>query len=139
MNYADDFVILSRGKAEAAVGVDAWGAGAAGADAERKEDEHPECPAGAIRFSGVYIRAAYQPARTARGTIGYSPSKKSVSRIKQNVGALLDRRNGAPWEEVLSKAEPAAAGLEAVLFLRESRGRRIGRLTNMYTNVYGTF
>jgi hypothetical protein len=35
--------------------VDGWSADAAGIDAERKEDEHPECPAGAIRFSGVYI------------------------------------------------------------------------------------
>jgi len=35
--------------------------------------------------------------------IGYSPSKKSVSRIKQKVGELLDRRNGAPWAEVCQK------------------------------------
>ena len=35
--------------------------------------------------------------------IGYSPSQKSVNRIKQKVGELLDRRNGAPWEEVRQK------------------------------------
>ena len=37
------------------------------------------------------------------GYIGYSPSQESVSRIKQKVGELLDRRNGAPWEEVRQK------------------------------------
>src|SRR6266487_2939660 len=39
VNYADDFVILSRGKGEGGIGVDAWGAGAAGSDSQRKEDE----------------------------------------------------------------------------------------------------
>ena len=29
--------------------------------------------------------------------LGYSPSDKSVGRMKQTVGELLDRRNGAPW------------------------------------------
>ena len=42
--------------------MDAWSAGAAKADSEREEDEHSERPAGAIRFSGVYIRATLQPA-----------------------------------------------------------------------------
>jgi RNA-directed DNA polymerase len=32
--------------------------------------------------------------------MGYSPSKKSVSRIRQKVRELLDRRDVAPWEEV---------------------------------------
>ena len=31
------------------------------------------------------------------------PSHKRVSRIKQKVGELLDRRNVAPWEEVCQK------------------------------------
>src|SRR5947207_14153024 len=35
--------------------------------------------------------------------IGYSPSNKSVGRIQQKVGVLLERRNGAPWEEVCQK------------------------------------
>jgi hypothetical protein len=38
--------------------------------------------------------------RGGRKYIGYSPSSKSVSRIKQEVGELLDRRNGTPWAEV---------------------------------------
>ena len=45
--------------------MDAWGGGAAGIDSQREEDEHPECPAGALRFSGIYIRAALQHANGA--------------------------------------------------------------------------
>jgi RNA-directed DNA polymerase len=37
--------------------------------------------------------------RGGRRYIGYSPSSKSVRRIKQK-GELLGRRNGAPWAEV---------------------------------------
>ena len=47
-------------QSERGTGVDAWGAEAAGTDSEREEDEHPERPAGAIRFSGLHIRAALQ-------------------------------------------------------------------------------
>jgi RNA-directed DNA polymerase len=42
--------------------------------------------------------------------IGCSPSHKSVSRIKQKVGELLDRRNGAPWEEVCQKLNQKLQG-----------------------------
>ena len=89
--------------------MDAWGAGAAGSDTQRKEDEPSECPAGTIRFSGIYIRTAHQSA--GRGEyIGYSPSNKSVARIKQKVGELLEVRNGAPWEEVCQKLNQKLQG-----------------------------
>jgi len=32
--------------------------------------------------------------------LGASPSKKSVSRLRQKVGDLLERHNAAPWPEV---------------------------------------
>ena len=80
-------------KSEGGTGMDAWGAGAAGTDSEREEDEHPERPAGAIRFSGIHIRAALQYRRTGQEYLGYSPSKKSVARIKEKVGELLEPGN----------------------------------------------
>ncbi len=51
-----------RWQSEGGTGVGAGSADAVGIDAERKEDEHTKCPAGAIRFSGVHIRAAHQSA-----------------------------------------------------------------------------
>ena len=42
--------------------------------------------------------------------IRYSPSNKSVGRIKQKVGELLERRNGAPWEEVCQKLNQKLRG-----------------------------
>jgi len=41
-------------------GMDARNAGATGPDSERKENEYPGCPAGAIRLSGLHVRAALQ-------------------------------------------------------------------------------
>jgi len=55
------------------------------------------------RSDSIFLGYTFGPHISPRGGgwyIGYSPSKKSVSRIKQKVGELLDRRNGAPWEEV---------------------------------------
>lgn len=48
---------------------------------------------------GMLHNLYYYPSGSPRGGrwyIGYSPSSKRVSRIKQKVGELLDRRNGAP-------------------------------------------
>jgi hypothetical protein len=42
--------------------VDAWGTGVTGINMQREEDECPERRSGAIRFSGIYIRAALQSA-----------------------------------------------------------------------------
>jgi RNA-directed DNA polymerase len=42
--------------------------------------------------------------------LGYSPSKKSVGRIKQKVGELLERRNVAPWKEVCQKLNQKLRG-----------------------------
>ena len=42
--------------------------------------------------------------------IGYSPSNKSVDRIKQKVGELLEVRNGAPWEEICQKLNQKLQG-----------------------------
>jgi RNA-directed DNA polymerase len=80
-------------------GVDAWGAGAAGADTQRKEDEHTGCPAGRFDFLGYTFGPHINPCDGHR-YIGYSPSRKSMSRIKRKVGELLDGRDGALWEEV---------------------------------------
>ncbi len=49
-----------------------------------------------------YLGYTFGPHINPRGGgryIGYSPSQKTVSRIKQKVGELPDRRNAAPCEE----------------------------------------
>ena len=74
--------------------MDAWGAGAAGTDSQREEDEHSER---ASRSDSIFWDI-HSDRTTVRGTgreyIGYSPSKKSVARIKEKVGDLLEGGQG---------------------------------------------
>jgi hypothetical protein len=63
--YAEDFVILSPRKSERGTELGAGDADAVGADAQRAEDEHTERASGAVPLSGLYLRAALQPAHGA--------------------------------------------------------------------------
>ena len=102
VNYADDFVILSRGKAKEAL---EW----TGRVLERLEltlNAKKTSIRNARQERFDFLGHTFGPHISPRGGgryIEYSPSKKSVSRIKQKVGELLDRRNVAPWADVRQK------------------------------------
>jgi RNA-directed DNA polymerase len=51
--------------------------------------------------------------RTGREHIGYSPSKKSVSKMKRNVGEHLTSGNNRPWEEVRDRLNQKLRGWKA--------------------------
>src|SRR5580698_4220204 len=99
VSYADDFVILSRGKAAEALG---W----ARATLTRmgltlNERKTSIRNAGKERFDFLgYTFGPHFSRRTGREYIGCSPSKKSVQRIKEKVGEHLKASNVGPWEEV---------------------------------------
>src|SRR5258707_4351709 len=102
VNYADDFVILSRGKAKEAL------EGTRGVlqrlDLTLNEKKTSIRNARQERFDFLgYTFGPHINPRDGGEYIGYSPSNKSVGRIKQKVGELLERRNGALWEEVCAK------------------------------------
>ena len=102
VNYADDFVVLSRGKAKEAL---EWTSGVLARlelTLNAKKTSIRNARQERFDFLGYTFGPHISPLGGGR-YIGYSPSKKSVSRIKQNVGELLDRRNGAPWAEVRQK------------------------------------
>jgi RNA-directed DNA polymerase len=102
VNYADDFVIQSRGKATEAL---EWTRGVLarlGLTLDEKKTSIRHAGQERFDFLGYTFGPHFNP-RGGRRYLGYSPSQKSVSRIKQKVGELLDRRNGAPWEEVCQK------------------------------------
>jgi len=109
VNYADDFVILSRGKAQEAL---EW----TGRVLERLEltlNAKKTSIRNARQERFDFLGYTFGPHINPRGGhryLGYSPSKKSVSRIKQKVGELLDRRNGAPWAEVRQKLNQKLQG-----------------------------
>src|SRR5450631_542488 len=99
VNYADDFVILSRGKAKETL---EWTRGTL----ERLEltlNEKKTSIRDARRERFDFLGYTFGPhysARTGREYIGRSPSKKSVNRIKEKVGEHLKPCHVDSWEEV---------------------------------------
>jgi RNA-directed DNA polymerase len=112
VNYADDFVILSRGKAKEAL---EWTRGVL----ERLEltlNEKKTSIRNAARESFDFLGYTFGPhysMRTGREYIGYSPSKKSVARIKEKVGDQLVPSNVAPWKEVCVQLNQKLRGWRA--------------------------
>jgi RNA-directed DNA polymerase len=60
-----------------------------------------------------YTFGPHYSMRTGREYIGTSPSKRSVAKIKENVGDLLVPGNVAPWEEVCAKLNQKLRGWRA--------------------------
>src|SRR6266851_568425 len=121
VNYADDFVILSRGKAKEAL---EWTRGVLERlDLTLNEKKTSLRNARQERFDFLgYTFGPHINPRDGGEYIGYSPSDKSVGRIKQKVGELLERRNGAPWEEVCQKLNRKLQGWQQY-FNCGSKGR----------------
>lgn len=112
VNYADDFVILSRGKAKEAL---EWTRGVL----ERLEltlNAKKTSVRNACRERFDFLGYTFGPhysMRTGRGYIGYSPSNKSVSRVKENVGNLLVPSNVKPCKEVCERLNQKLQGWRA--------------------------
>jgi RNA-directed DNA polymerase len=112
VDYADDFVILSRGKAKEAL---EWTHGVL----ERLEltlNEKKTSIRNACRERFDFLGYTFGPhhsMRTGREYIGYSPSKKSVARIKEKVGDLLEPSNVSPWSEVRARLNRKLQGWRA--------------------------
>jgi RNA-directed DNA polymerase len=101
INYADDFVILSRDRAAAAAAL-AWTDRVMtrlGLTLNRTKTRL--CDARAERFD--FLGYSFGPhcfRPEGRWYIGASPSKKSVQRLKDRVGEVLIPGNMGRWEEV---------------------------------------
>ena len=109
VNYADDFVILSRGKAKEALEWTREVLGRLDLTLNEKKTSLRNARRERFDFLGYTFGPHINP-RDGGEYIGYSPSNKSVGRIKQKVGELLERRNGAPWEEVCQKLNQKLRG-----------------------------
>ena len=112
VNYADDFVILSRGKAKEAL---AWTRGVLqrlSLTLNEKKTSVRNAREERFDFLG-YTFGPHYSMRTGREYIGYSPSNKSVGRIKTKVGDHLAPGNMAPWEEVCERLNQILRGWRA--------------------------
>jgi len=121
VNYADDFVILSRGKAKEAL---EWTRGVLerlGLTLNEKKTSIRNARQERFDFLGYTFGPHINP-RDGGRYLGYSPSNKSVGRIKRKVGDLLERRNVAPWKEVCQKLNQKLGGWRQY-FSMGSKGR----------------
>jgi RNA-directed DNA polymerase len=112
VNYADDFVILSRGKANEAL---AWTRGVL-KRLELTLNEKKTSIRDARRERFDFLGYSFGPHfsnRTGREYIGRSPSKKSVNRMKRNVGEYLKPGNKSPWDEVRDRLNQKLRGWQA--------------------------
>jgi RNA-directed DNA polymerase len=107
VNYADDFVILSRGQAEQALQWTHWAIRAI----KLTLNESKTCIRDARQERFNFLGYRFGPERYRKDGHWYlaaQPSEEAVQRIKQRIAALLGSGNQDPWEEVV-------AGLNRIL------------------------
>src|SRR5882762_1492759 len=112
VNYADDFVILSRGKAGQALN---WTRGVM-TKLGLTLNEAKTCIKEARKESFSFLGYTFGPhhyRKDGHWYLGASPSKKSVARLRGKVGDLLKPSNVAPWPEVRDKLNSMLQGWAA--------------------------
>ena len=99
VNYADDFVILSRGCAAEALNWTRSVMTRIGLTLNEAKTSIKQARRERFDFLG-YTFGPHRLRKDGHVYLGASPSKKSVSRLRQKVGDLLVRQNVAPWTDV---------------------------------------
>jgi RNA-directed DNA polymerase len=99
VNYADDFVILSRGCATEALNWTRSVMTRIGLTLNEAKTSTKEARTERFDFLG-YTFGPHRARKTGRVYLGASPSKKSVSRLRRKVGDLLQPGNVGPWPDV---------------------------------------
>jgi RNA-directed DNA polymerase len=109
VNYADDFVILSRRCAVEALNWTRSVMPRIGLTLNEAKTSIRQARTERFDFLG-YTFGPHHFRKTGRVFIGKSPSKKSVSRLRQKVGDLLTPNNVSPWPEVRDRLNAVLRG-----------------------------
>src|SRR5229473_6341908 len=96
VNYADDFVILSRGNAVEALSWTRQVVTRMGVTLNEAKTSIKQARKESFNFLG-YTFGPHRYKKDGRWYLGASPSKKAVARIKEKVGGLLAPSNVGPW------------------------------------------
>jgi RNA-directed DNA polymerase len=99
INYADDFVILSRGCAAEALDWTRSVMTRIGLTLNEAKTSIKQARRERFDFLG-YSFGPHRLRKDGHVYLGASPSKKSVSRLRQKVGDLLVHQNVEPWPKV---------------------------------------
>jgi RNA-directed DNA polymerase len=112
VSYADDFVILSRGQANEALGWVREVVTRLGLTLNEKKTSIRNARKERFDFLG-YTFGPHFSRRTGREYTGCSPSQKSVNRVRESVSEHLTPGNTAPWEEVCKQLNQKLRGWKA--------------------------
>jgi RNA-directed DNA polymerase len=100
VSYADDFVILSRGRAAEALAWTQAVMSKLGLTLNEAKTSLKDARKERFEFLGYSFGPHYPYKSKVRMCLSASPSKKSVQRLRMNVGELLVPSNTAPWPDV---------------------------------------
>jgi RNA-directed DNA polymerase len=111
VNYADDFVILTRGHAEAALGWTRQVITKIGLTLNEQKTSIREARREPFNFLG-YTFGPMISRRTGRQYLGAAPSAKASEKLREAVRKVLHRGNVAPWTEVVKELNQVLCGWE---------------------------
>ena len=129
VNYADDFVILSRRKAAESL---EWTRGVLlrlGLKLNEKKTSIRNARKQQFDFLG-YTFGPHISQKTGQEYLGCSPSKKSVTKAKQNVREHLKPQNVTPWSEVRDRLNQKLKGWKA--YFKQGSPARAFRALDYY-------
>ena len=112
VSYADDFVILSRGKAVEALDWTRKVVTRLGLTLNEAKTSIKQARKESFNFLG-YTFGPHRYKKDGHWYLGASPSKKSVARIKQKVGDQLVPSNTGTWAEVRDRLNQILRGWSA--------------------------
>lgn len=112
INYADDFVILSRGKAAEALDWTRQVVARMGVTLNEAKTSIKQSRKESFHFLG-YTFGPHRYRKDGHWYLGASPSKKAVARIKERVGGFLVPGNTGPWPRVRDRLNQILRGWSA--------------------------
>ncbi len=112
VNYADDFVILSCGRAEEALAWTRAVMAKLGLSLNEAKTSVKDARTESFDFLGYTLGPKFAPQGGSKYP-GASPSKKSVKRIKDKIGDLLTPGNKGSWPQVREQLNRLLAGWSA--------------------------
>jgi RNA-directed DNA polymerase len=112
VNYADDFVILSRGHADEALGWTRQVMTRLGLAVNEAKTTVRNARQERFDFLG-YSFGPHHYRKDGHWYLGASPSRKSVQRLKERVGEILITSRIAPWESVRDRLNQLLRGWAA--------------------------
>ena len=121
VSYADDFVILSRGHAAEALGWTRHVTGRMGLALNDAKTSLRNARNERFDFLG-YAFGPHWRRQDGKRYLGASPSKKSVQRIKDKIGAILVPRNTGSWPMVRDRLNSLLQGWHAYFGYGTRRG-----------------